>query len=551
MIGPARLAFLLGGLCLSACASATAPAAPSAQSYADHLIGRLANLRQDHEAAADRYFSALARDRGNETLLEGAASASLASGDIEGARRAARIASRESVAPTIQLIRAADALAAGRVAQADAALNRVAGRSTQGLMVRMIRVWSSPNVDGAIADLAPFASIRPYGALFAYQQAMAYDYAGRHDEALARYRDASVGGMLLAPAIERHADLLARSGAPEEAQALLASDANRANPALVAAAMRADEGRPLASAPLTAARGAAMGLYGLAALFAEENDATSALEALTLSLMLDPQLDASRLLFAQTQADEGNLDIASRALSRVPPSSPYAASARVQQAWLLYDSGQRDEALAAMERAVAAGDAGARRTLADMYRNARRYSEAEAIYSEMIGDHSNEWRLYFARGAARSRLERWTEAEADFRQALALSPDQPDVMNYLAYNWIERGENFELAVPMLRRAFELRPASGAIVDSLGWAYYLLGDYELALVYMERAVELLPADPILNDHLGDVYWRSGRRIEARFQWQRALSLNPEDPAAIQAKIDNGLEDLPPPPLQVDR
>jgi tetratricopeptide (TPR) repeat protein len=420
-------------------------------------------------------------------------------------------------------------------------------------MVRVMRVWteSGAGVDRAIADLAPYSAIRPYGALFAYQQALAFDFAGRNEEALSRYAEASVGGMFLPPAIERHADLLARTGAREDARALLTTEANRSNPALVAAAARSTNGGALASTTLTPARGAAIGLYGLAALFAEENDPATALEALTLSLMLDPQFDASRLLFAQTQADQQQPDIANRALARVPPSSPYAASARVQQAWILFDAGREEEALALVQSVVAGGDLRARRTLADMYRNQRRFSEAEAIYSDMIADQPSEWRLYFARGAARDQLDRWPEAEADFRRALELSPEQPDVMNYLAYTWVDRGEHIDQALPMLRRAVELRPASGAIVDSLGWAHYRLGDYNQALLYLERAVELRPADAILNDHLGDVYWRLGRRIEARFQWRRALTLEPEDPAALQAKIENGLEEAPPPSRSANR
>lgn len=549
MIIRARLAALaLGGFCLSACVTAApTPPAPSARSYADHLIGRLANLRQDHEAAAARYFSALTRDRSNETLLEGAASASLAAGDVEGARRAARLAPRDAGPPTVHLVRAADALAAGRAREAEQALEAVAGRATQQLMAQSMRVWteaSAGGVDDVIADLAPFASIRPYGALFSYQQAMALDFAGRDEEALTHYAQASVGGMYLPPAIERHADLLARMNASEEAVALLSSDVNRVNPALAAAAERQRQGGALASAPLTPARGAAIGLYGLAALFNEENDAASALEALTLALMLDPDLDAARLLFAQTQSDHGHPELARRALAQVPAGSPYAASARVQEAWFLFDAGAREQALAMVEAAVASGDVRAQRTLADMYRSMRRYGDAEAIYTGMIAAQPNEWRLYFARGAARERLDRWPEAEADFLRALELSPDQPDVMNYLAYTWVDRGENFDRALPMLRRAVELRPSSGAIIDSLGWAHYRLGDYAQALAYLERAVELQPADPILNDHLGDVYWRLGRRIEARFQWQRALALEPEDAAAIQAKIENGLGEAPP-------
>src|SRR5690606_5409856 len=144
------------------------------------------------------------------------------------------------------------------------------------------------------------------------------------------------------------------------------------------------------------------------------------------------------------------------------------------------------------------------------------------------------WRLHFARAAARDSLGRWGDAEADLRQALALAPDQPDVMNYLGYTWVDRGENLQEGMALIRRAAELRPSSGAIVDSLGWAHYRLGDYRQAVLFLERAVELEPGSATLNDHLGDAYWRLGRRTEARFQWRRALTQQPDDPAAIEAK-----------------
>jgi Flp pilus assembly protein TadD len=178
-----------------------------------------------------------------------------------------------------------------------------------------------------------------------------------------------------------------------------------------------------------------------------------------------------------------------------------------------------------------------------MYRERDRYGDAEPIYSDLIAGDAQNWRLFFARGAAREHLGRWPEAEADLRHALDLQPEQPDVMNYLGYSWVDRGEHLQEAMQMIRRAVELRPDSGAIVDSLGWAYFRMGDYDQAIEHLERAVALMPADATLNDHLGDAYWRAGRRIEARFQWQRALSYEPADRAAIEAKLANGLPPTP--------
>ncbi len=543
-----RLAASASVLSLAACATgAWSPPAPrEAETYADHLVGRVANLRQDHAAAADRYFQALSREPNNAALIEGAVTASLASGDLDRARQAARMAPRQGAPGYVQLLRAADDLARGRTRIAGDELNAIEGNAAEGLIGRMMLVWvqaGDGNVDGVIADLTPLASIRPYGGLFTYQQAMALDFAGRNAEALEAYADAANGPMFLPPGVEQHADLLVRSGAAQQAVTLLQSEQNRSNPALTVAAQRAANNERIVP-QLTPARGAAVALYGLAAIYDQENDATNALATLSLSLSLDPQLDASRIMFAQIQGKLGHPDLARTMLQRVAAPSPYAASARMMEAWLYVDADRPDEALAIARVAAEGGDLRAKRTLADIYRNLRRYNDAEPIYSQLIEAQPNEWRLFFARGAARERLGRWPEAEADFQHALQLSPEQPDVMNYLGYTWIDRGEHMQEGLAMLQRAVALRPMSGAIIDSLGWAYFRMGDYPQALSYIERAVELEPSDAILNEHLGDVYWRLGRRIEARFQWQRALSFEANNADAIQAKVENGLPDLPP-------
>ena len=541
----ARWAVASACLLIAACTTVS-PEPRAADSYADYLVGRLANLRQDHASAADRYFAALRREPRNDTLLNGAVIASLASGDEGRARQAANMAPRMDAPAYAHLVRAADDMAAGRNDAAADELVRAEGGAAEELVARMMIVWAQSangRVDSVVADLAPLSSVRPYGSLFAYQQAMALDFAGRDDEAIANYTAAAEGGMFLPPAAERHADLLARAGRRDEALVLLAADYNASNPALAAARARLAAGQPIQTRRITTARGAAVGLYGLAAIFQQESDSTNALATLTLALMLDPELDAAHMMFAQVQSALGHADLARAALARVPSASPYASSARVMVAWTLIDEGRNDEALAIVRAAGEAGDLRAKRALADMYRNLDRFEHAEPIYTELIASAPNDWRLYFYRGAARERLGRWPDAEADFRRALEISPEQPEVLNYLGYSWIDRGERLQEGLALIERAVELRPQSGAIIDSLGWAHYRLGDYPQALLHLEHAVELEPADPTLNDHLGDVYWRLGRRIEARFQWQRALTLEPSNREVIESKLEHGLPEEP--------
>lgn len=191
--------------------------------------------------------------------------------------------------------------------------------------------------------------------------------------------------------------------------------------------------------------------------------------------------------------------------------------------------------------------------LGDLLRQQEQYEEATAAYDKAL-EYSDEgaaarWFLYYARGISHERLKLWDKAEADFRSALEINPDQPQVLNYLGYSLVERRVNLDEALGMIERAVEARPDSGYIVDSLGWVLYRLGRYDEAVGHMETAVELMPVDPVVNDHLGDVYWAVGRYREAEFQWKRALSfIDPEDtdgeadPERIRRKLEVGLDEV---------
>jgi tetratricopeptide (TPR) repeat protein len=165
---------------------------------------------------------------------------------------------------------------------------------------------------------------------------------------------------------------------------------------------------------------------------------------------------------------------------------------------------------------------------------------------EIIGPmpKRSDWSIFFQRGIAYERLKKWELAEPNFKKALELVPDQPQVLNYLGYSWVDMNINLDEGLGMIRKAVDLRPDDGYIVDSLGWAYYRLGRYEDAVSELERAVELRAADPTINDHLGDAYWRAGRRLEAIFQWRTALSMKPEESEIpkIKQKIRVGLPEL---------
>ncbi len=185
--------------------------------------------------------------------------------------------------------------------------------------------------------------------------------------------------------------------------------------------------------------------------------------------------------------------------------------------------------------------------LSRIYQSEQRYKETVDTLSRGINSIRTKrdihWSLYFLRGSAYDQLKDWPNTEKDMLSALKLFPNQPTVLNYLGYSWVDRGIHLDKAIEMIRQAVALRPFDGFFVDSLGWAHYRLKQYEEAVNFLERAVELRPEDPTITDHLGDAYWRVGRKNEATFQWQRVKTMQPDDKLmqSVDDKIAKGLTD----------
>ena len=237
----------------------------------------------------------------------------------------------------------------------------------------------------------------------------------------------------------------------------------------------------------------------------------------------------------------------SRSIVKSATTRRFASTANLTVAHALNRLERTDEAIDLLtEMSTNAGDdPGPDIALGDILRRHERWDEAVAAYDrafERIGTpEQRHWQLFYTRGIVLERSKQWDRAEADFLQALEFEPDQPLVLNYLGYSWVEQGRNLERALEMIKTAVAKRPHDGYITDSLGWVYYRLGRYDEAVPELERAVELRPEDPVINDHLGDAYWKVGRRLEATFQWNRALGLDPEPDLLeiIERKLKDGL------------
>jgi Flp pilus assembly protein TadD len=347
-----------------------------------------------------------------------------------------------------------------------------------------------------------------------------------------------------------HASFLSRNGRAEEAAKAVAEQLERfpENGVLRHARRELDAGRPLPPIVRSPAEGVAEAFFGAAGALAQDRTADASRVYLRLALYLRPQFDAAQLLLGELLANDKRWTEAIEAFRAVPGDSPHAWEARLHIASALNRQEKSDEAAALLQAMSEERpeDTAALIALADMLRSRERYQQAAEVYERAIGRISGglqerHWPLLYARGIAFERSKAWERAEADFLAALKLKPDQPLVLNYLGYSWVEQGKNLERAREMIERAVAQRPNDGYIVDSLGWVLYRMGDFQGAVRQLERAVELRPEDPTINEHLGDAYWRVGRRLEARFQWRHALALGPEKDRIEQLtqKIDDGL------------
>jgi tetratricopeptide (TPR) repeat protein len=268
-----------------------------------------------------------------------------------------------------------------------------------------------------------------------------------------------------------------------------------------------------------------------------------------LALYIKPEFPEAALTLADSYSDLRQFDRANQYYEMIAPDSAYYKKAQLHVAINYERIGELDKAIAILDslNSKYPNSIEALVTKADFLRIHSRFEEAVKVYTlalNQAGEIKNAyWPVYFARGSCYERLGRWNDAEADLQQALELKPDQPDVLNYLAYGWLERNQNMTQARDMIETAFKARPDDAEIVDSMGWALYLNGEYASAARYLEKAVELLPGDPTVNDHLGDVYWRIGRKTEARFQWERSLTFSPDEKLfkRLNQKLKEGLPD----------
>jgi tetratricopeptide (TPR) repeat protein len=542
---------------LTALALAAATGAPLRADDIDagaYLAARVAEAQNDFQSATAWYGQAIMSDGGNPLLLEGAILAELGTGDFALAVEAAKRLQALGGEPN-QL--AAVALMADQAKREDYAAilaDIKAGTPISDLVSKLVGAWAEVG-EGRMSDaLALFDEITKIDGMEAFghfHKALALASVGDFEGA-----DEILSGRAAGPifvmrrGVFAHVEILSQLERNADALQLLdRSFGTEPDPLVDALRLRLEAGEPIPFETVRTARdGIAEVFYSVGTALNEEADPVYTLLHLRIASYLRPDHSDATLLTADVLQRLEQYRLAAETYATFGPEDPNFVAAEIGRAGALRAEGNPDAAIEALQ-ALARSHGGLLQvqfSLGDTLRMEERFDEAEVAYTAAIDllpeVNDSHWVLFFYRGIAHEQSRDWAAAEADFRRALDLNPTQPQVLNYLGYGLVDRGEKLEEALGMIKKAVAGDPKQGYIIDSLAWAYFKLGRYAEALEPMERASLLEPVDPIVTDHLGDVYWMNDRKLEARFQWRRALSFEPteKDAERIRRKLEVGLD-----------
>jgi tetratricopeptide (TPR) repeat protein len=519
-----------------------------------YLAARHASVERDAASAAAFYRSALRTDPKNNELLDRAFISSLADGDIdEAVKLADRILTMDKANRVARLVVGVRDLKQKKYPAAQLNINQSIRGPITDLVATLLSGWASygaGDAKAAVAGIDKLTGPEWYPIFKDLHTGMILEISGKDKDAGTRFERAYKLDDSMLRVSDAYARWLSRNKDGAAAAGIYeAFDKKLPRHPLVQEGLRDTKaGKKLPPLVDSAQAGAAEALYGIGATLTRRGGEDLALVYLQLALYLQPNHPLALLSLADLYESVKKPQMAIKVYERMPASSPLKRNAQIQLATNLDAADRSEEAIKILKgvTAEAPKDIEAIMALGNIERGRKKFSDCATTYTQAIDaapgvTDKNTWVTYYYRGICEERSKQWSKAETDMRKALELQPEQPHVLNYLGYSWIDQGINLDEGMKMIRRAVDQRPDDGYIVDSLGWAFYRIGNFEDAVKNLERAIDLKPEDPTINDHLGDAYWRVGRTLEAKFQWAHARDLKPEaeELPKIEAKITNGL------------
>ncbi|HSM20321.1 MAG TPA: tetratricopeptide repeat protein, partial [Hyphomicrobiales bacterium] len=437
--------------------------------YGDYLAGRFALSQRDNEAAVEFFREALRKDPENVSIIERTFNLEVATADMQAAAKLAKqLLEIDEDHHLARLVLGVDALRARQYAAARRyfADGGATGPVTE-LTNTLMTAWSEQgagDLDAALETLKGLDGGEWLTVYRAYHSALLADLAGDEEKADEYFAEAYRLDESVLRIAESYARFLARNGRHDEALAVLAAydKVSRDHPNTTALRATLEAGRTPAPFVGDPAAGAAESLYQIGGLLARQGGEDIGVIYLQLALHLKPNATMALLTLADIYERQRNYELAAEAYARVPETAPLHLSAQIQRAHNLDALEQVEQAKSVLKDLIAAhpDETDPVRALGDIERSHDQFAEAAEMYSaaidmlEPIGE--DNWSLLYYRGICYERTKRWPQAEADFLRALELQPDQPFVLNYLGYSWVDQGNPLERAMEMIRKAVELR-----------------------------------------------------------------------------------------------
>jgi tetratricopeptide (TPR) repeat protein len=564
-----RVSLLLAALLLAGCAAPKAAyvdndvglsdsaavrnLGPASNSFSTYLSARFAASDHDLRGAARFYGQTLKSDPSNSSLLNLSFFYSATAGDFASAGTYANtVVAATPDDRSARLTLAVIAFKKKDYAEARRNLSLSAKGPFTTLTLALFDAWAAAALSdkaGMEKDIAALNGEKGAENIAAFHKGLLSEFSGNIEAAETAYKQALKGGAT-PRVLEAYGRMLERNGRVADAATLYNSHKGEAvfaavvEPGLARVAAGSSKTAPLVATP---ADGVAEGLFGLAASLNDNPSADVSVLYLRMALHLRPDFALAQILLADRFDQLRRYDDAIIAYRAVDAASPYRRMAALGLALDLTRAGQSNAAIAELKRLTdaSATDSEAWIALGDAYRATDRDAQALDAYDHAVAaigtPRARDWPLFFARAMVKEKLKDTKGSEAEVSAALKLSPNEAQLLNYLGYAWVDRGERVSEALTMLEKARTLRPNDGYIVDSVGWAYYKLGRYEDATRMLGQAVLLVPGDPTINEHLGDALWKAGKRIDARFQWNHAITFgaDAQAKAGIEQKLKAGL------------
>ncbi len=522
--------------------------------YASFLVGRYAMTMGDVNTASRALGVAATTDPSDVTLREKAFLVNILNGDIDSAERL--IGPSDPLSDTGKLmsglVTATTSIKAGKGSAAVKAVDGVLATDNDERSAALLKPYAlalSGDWKAAFDDSGDTAlNATDPGRLLVYlikaERARLYEIKGRKADAEALYTALYQPGAASFVFGPDYAAFLERQGRKDEARTVWKAIGDTSADPVARLALARLDSPGYAPTPLpTLTASAAQALLLSATIYSSDRDAEMSLANLRLSLYLDGASDKARIFLGQIDQELKDTDGAEAAWASILPNSPYGPEASLRRIWSLRGRGETDQALALVETALTQrpDDIAFVVEKADILHDQGKDTDALKVLSDRAarkGEADFTWQAYFLQAMAYDAVDRWDDAEAAINKGRAVGGDRPEILNFLGYGWIARGLHVKEGMDLARQAMAVSPRSAAVVDTLGWGYYKLGDYDQALTYVEQAVQMDPADAEINEHMGDVYKAVGRDTEARYEWQRVLTLNAseKETASVKAKLD---------------